>query len=87
MKTDLDKVPKTLDDAVEMLIAALEPADRAHLDEHGIEGAHFGLGMGLRNGWSLWEPSAPLSALVHAEPEGVARRRYGLCNAPRTLPG
>ena|SRR5438105_10035184 len=57
---DPDRVPTTLSEAVEILIAGVQPADRAYLDEHGIEGEHFGIGMRLRNGWSLWEPSAPL---------------------------
>ena len=58
-----DKVPITLDEAVQMLYDALEPADIAEIKKHHPGDVHFDLGMFLRNTWSLWEDT-PLTRNV-----------------------
>ena len=54
MKINLDKVPRNLDEAVQFLKDAIEsPEEREQLQD--TAGLHFGLGMYLRNNWSLWD--------------------------------
>jgi len=55
-----DKVPSTLEEAVQMLYDALEPADIAEIKKHNSGDVHHGFGTFLRNTWSLWE-STPLT--------------------------
>ncbi|HNT27325.1 MAG TPA: hypothetical protein PKH10_04010 [bacterium] len=57
-------IPKTLDEAHALLEKQLPKEELAKIDamksEEEMNGFHFGLGMGLRNGWDLWNGS-PLS--------------------------
>lgn len=52
-------IPKNLDDAVRVLMAAVSPKDLAMVRRGEIEAGnlHFGMGMGIRNGWGLWAGS------------------------------
>lgn len=65
MNLDEDKVPSTLDEAVEMIVAALQPDELEYIrqsPEQKVMGlAHHGVGRYIRNGWSLWEKDTPLS--------------------------
>lgn len=73
MKPNLDKVPTTFIQALGMLLDALTDEDRAYLKSKGADGSHFGVGMWLRNNWSLWEPQSPLPAYF--------REKFGLGHA------
>jgi hypothetical protein len=54
MKINLDVVPKNLNEAVNLLRSSIESvAEEESLKD--TDGLHFGLGMYLRNNWSLWE--------------------------------
>jgi len=61
MNLNEDKVPTTINEAVEMLFNALSDSDREDVKKHPPEAVHFTLGMYLRNGWSLWERDMPLN--------------------------
>lgn len=54
MKLNLDKVPSNLDDAVKMLKEAIQNSEEKE-QLKDTAGLHFGLGMYLRNNWSLWQ--------------------------------
>lgn len=56
---NLDKVPKNLNEAVDLL-NGLEESDKNFLKANGSVSVHFGLGMWLRNNWSLWEKETPI---------------------------
>jgi len=66
MHIDEDKLPNDLDEAVDMLMLAMDEDDRASIARHlaatddKLLGSHFGVGMYLRNNWNLWEDS-PIS--------------------------
>jgi hypothetical protein len=60
MKLDLDKVPSTLDEAVDMVVVALEPEDMEFIKSHEAVDAHHTVGRGLRNAWSLWDKETVL---------------------------
>lgn len=49
--------PKTLDEAVDLIVADLRPEDRDYIAIEGVSGAHHGFGMHMRNGWGLWHDS------------------------------
>lgn len=49
--------PKTLEEAVQLIVADLSPEDRAFIATEGVAGAHHGYGMAMRNGWGLWHDS------------------------------
>ena len=54
-------VPTTLEEAVEVVVAALEDADRDQILATSNEAAvHLGFGMYLRNRWGLWTDESPL---------------------------
>jgi hypothetical protein len=57
MKINQDKVPINLDDAVKTLHEGMSPEDVAEFKSKSFspQQLHFGLGMLLRNEWSLWE--------------------------------
>lgn len=73
MKINFDKVPKNLNEAIEMLTEAIESEEeRERLKDYN--GLHFGLGGKLRNIWSLWERETILVqwfkanlGLIHAD--------------------
>ena len=53
-------IPKTLDEALALMIAGLTDEDRKLVKDAGDEYAtmaHFGGGMGMRNSWGLWGDS------------------------------
>lgn len=60
MNLDLDKVPTTLDEAVEMLYASLEEEDKNFIKNESPDSIHHGAGRWLRNNWSLWQRETPL---------------------------
>lgn len=62
MQIDQDSVPSTIEQAVDAIVAAVEPADRQVIIESSNPAtqAHHGLGRYLRNNWSLWEADSPL---------------------------
>jgi hypothetical protein len=59
MKLNLDVVPKNLDDAVRILKEAIKDEEEAK-QLQDTAGLHFGLGMYLRNNWSLWDTETVL---------------------------
>ena len=55
--------PRTLEEAVERLIAELTPEMRTAMivmSREEVAGVHFGLGMAIRNGYGLHDPDSPL---------------------------
>lgn len=54
MKINLDIVPKNLDEAVKILKKGIVDLQEEERLEDPV-GLHFGLGMYLRNNWSLWD--------------------------------
>jgi len=57
---DPDSVPSTIKSAVESIEARLTEADRASILTSKASKYHFGIGMYIRNEWSLWSPDSPL---------------------------
>lgn len=61
---DLDRVPKTLDEAVKMVLDGIPQEERTRLQAEGAQDfatlTHHGLGRWLRNNWSLWDKEMPL---------------------------
>lgn len=49
--------PKTLDEAVDLIVAGLSPEDVDYVKKEGLGGQHFFFGMAMRNGWGLWKDS------------------------------
>lgn len=62
MNLDLDRVPSTLGEAVDILEAGLEPAEREEIRAGRLEAisAHHTIGRWMRNAWSLWDGNTPL---------------------------
>jgi hypothetical protein len=61
MKIDPDKVPSTVEEAVESIVASLDAQDRVFIkSEHGSSSIHHGIGTHIRNEWSLWNPDSPI---------------------------
>tara|TARA_R100001143_G_C3357381_1_gene133297 strand:- start:2283 stop:2654 length:372 start_codon:yes stop_codon:yes gene_type:complete len=61
MKLDLDKVPSTVEAAVDAVTSALEPEEIDYIrrsDKPSL--LHQSIGMYLRNEWSLWDDDSPL---------------------------
>lgn len=50
-----DKVPSTLDEAVDILKEGLAPEELALMKNKKSAEFHFSIGMMIRNEWSLWE--------------------------------
>ena len=62
MKIDLDSVPRNLDEAVDAIVAGISDEEREFIRTREQDySTHFGVGMYLRNNWSLWEPECPLN--------------------------
>lgn len=57
---NMDVVPKTMDEAHTLLVAALQPEDRTAILRSRSVAVHHTLGTWLRNNWSLWEHTMPL---------------------------
>lgn len=55
----IKKHPKTLDEAIKMVLTNIDAADTEHIIKHGDNGLHFGLGMYLRNNMGLWLADTP----------------------------
>ena len=60
VKPDPDKVPSTIKMAVQMLVDSLSDEDLKVVQSTDASQHHFPAGIGLRNGWSLWEADSPL---------------------------
>lgn len=60
-KLNPDKIPRNLDEAVEMVKEVLTEADIASI-KNGLSpiDVHFTTGMNIRNDWSLWDKGNPL---------------------------
>jgi hypothetical protein len=59
---NLDIVPSDLDQALDVLDKSLDDNDIEYIMEHAEpDGMHFGIGMWLRNNWSLWQPETNLA--------------------------
>lgn len=76
MKLDPDTVPTSHEGAVTAFIAALDPEEVALIRLPGFRpvSTHHGIGRHIRNAWSLWDRTTPLSLhyqqrwrLVHAD--------------------
>jgi hypothetical protein len=56
-----DMVPSTIREAVDMIVAGLDEKERLFVKQQpNSSTVHFGAGMSIRNGWSLWAPDSPL---------------------------
>jgi hypothetical protein len=61
MNINLDTVPRNLDEAVDIIVNALDDSEKQEMSKPGgLAGMHFGFGMWLRNNWSLWHPETIL---------------------------
>lgn len=60
MQLNEDFVPSTIDEAIGAIVSGLQPDDIDYIKESKSGSVHFTTGMGLRNGWSLWEQDTPL---------------------------
>lgn len=62
---DLDRVPRTLDEAVEMLFVAVPDDVKQQIKESNDSTfaivQHHNLGRWCRNNWSLWDREMPLA--------------------------
>lgn len=57
---NMDRVPMTLDEAVDFIKSKM-PSDFVEFVKKSTpSGVHFGLGMQIRNDWSLWDIENPL---------------------------
>jgi len=57
---NMDVVPKTLPEAVQLLYDAVTEPDRAAMVRAPSCAVHHTLGQWLRNNWSLWDQTTPL---------------------------
>lgn len=75
MQLNQDKVPATLDEAVQILKEGLSTADIAEIKTPKFDAArvHFTVGMMLRNEWSLWDKDSILVRWFQG--------RYGISHA------
>jgi len=49
--------PKTLNEAIDIIVADLRPEDIQYIEKEGTGGTHLFFGMAMRNGWGLWHDS------------------------------
>jgi adenosylmethionine-8-amino-7-oxononanoate aminotransferase len=63
MKIDHDRVPTSLEDAVELLWSGIPPDERSAWarDPDLPNKLHHDLGRWIRNNWSLWDPETHLA--------------------------
>lgn len=52
---DPDRVPRDLDEAVDIIVAGLAPEDRRFFEERSTTALHHTGGRYIRNAWSLWD--------------------------------
>lgn len=57
---NLDKVPSTLEDAIDMIIADLTEDDLDYLENNKSTTIHLSYGRYIRNIWSLWDSETVL---------------------------
>ncbi len=58
------RIPSTLDEAVDQIVASMSAAERvayAKTDSEFPGQGGFGSGMNMRNGWGLWHHETPIS--------------------------
>ncbi len=60
MKLDIDKVPNSLQSAIDTIVDALDEDDRRYVAANDEYSVHMTIGMGLRNCWSLWDKETHL---------------------------
>lgn len=72
MKDKKDKIPETLEEAVEILISK-NSFDIARLKKEDMVKYHFSVGMNIRNAWGLWKEDSTL--------HGHFKERFGLFHA------
>lgn len=67
MPINLEDQPATYEDAVDTIVANLDPEEITNLSKSGYAPHHFGAGMALRNGWNLWGaiPDEPKTLFNH----------------------
>lgn len=73
MNLSEDKVPATLDEAIQMLFDGLNKEDIDYIKNNSSCSVHFEFGMALRNNWSMHDASSPLKEDIKA--------RYGVSMA------
>ena len=57
------KLPETVDEAVSQILDRMSENDKKTLKntkKEDLKKFHFGWGMGIRNGFGLWNPDSPL---------------------------
>ena len=52
-----DFQPKSLLEAVNVLVKHTTPEQREYIQKHGMSMTHFTFGMNIRNAWGLWHDS------------------------------
>lgn len=61
MKSDQDKVPSSIEQAVDMIVDTLDDEDRETIKNmNSSSSVHHFVGRFLRNSWSLWKNDTPL---------------------------
>lgn len=60
MRLDENSVPRTIEEAVQKIVAGLSKEDVEAIRTKDTAGCHFGAGMAIRNCWSIWAPNSPL---------------------------
>lgn len=69
--------PVSLEEAVEILIRGMSPDDRkyvASIPQDDLLGKTYSWGMGIRNGWRLWDRDSPLmQQFPGKQPDDVSR--------------
>ena len=80
-KRNQKPLPKTIDEAIDFVLARLSDKDREQLrktPEEGLLEHHFGLGMWIRNKLRLWDTkidiSEPISELKFMLPDDASMR-------------
>ena len=60
MTFDEDRVPATVDEAIDMLVSTMNTEEKDAFTGVGGATIHHGLGTHVRNTWSFWEQGTPL---------------------------
>jgi hypothetical protein len=70
----IDLVPSTVCQAAELIASSVSSDNRERIRNSEPTEQHFGLGLGIRDGWSHWEAHTPLKrdaatnyGIVHAD--------------------
>jgi hypothetical protein len=67
------KIPTTIAEAVDLIVDGLDEKEREVILNNPSESMHFSAGMGLRNGWGLWQKDSPVKL--------DAVKTYGIAHA------